>query len=101
MQVAVAQAYYQTGNNKEAARVMKELLGSLEQSGQVPKEQQLLLIVAACEKAGDNACVSQVFEKLVVNYPKPEYWQQLMPALARPPTPTTCRNSMSCASRRT
>jgi len=81
MQVAVAQAYYQTGNNKEAARLMKELLGSLEQSGRVPKEQQLLLIVAACQKAGDNTCVSQVFEKLVNYYPKPEYWQQLIPAL--------------------
>ena len=81
MQVAVAQAYYQTGNNKEAARMMRELLASIESSGRAPKEQQLLLIVAACQRAGDNACVSTVFEKLVQYYPKPEYWQQLIPAL--------------------
>ncbi len=81
MQVQVAQAYYQTGNNKDAVRVMNELLASMEQRGTVPKEQQLLLIVAACQKAGDNNCVSKVFEKLVQHYPKPEYWQNLMVAL--------------------
>jgi tetratricopeptide (TPR) repeat protein len=78
MQVAVAQAYYQTGNNKEAVRMMNDLLSS---SGGAPKEQQLLLVVSACTRAGDNACVSNAFEKLVANYPKPEYWQQLIPAL--------------------
>ncbi len=77
MQVAVAQAYYQTGNNKEAVRMMNELLDS----GGTPKEQQLLLVVSACTRAGNNACVSNAFEKLVANYPKPEYWQQLIPAL--------------------
>jgi len=81
MQVALSQAYYQSGNNKDAARVMNELLTSLEQGGQRPKEQQLLLVRAACEKAGDNGCVSRVFEKLVIYYPKPEYWQNLMKAL--------------------
>jgi hypothetical protein len=79
IQVAVAQAYYQSGNNKEAARVMNEVL---EGSGR-PKEQHLLLVRAACEKAGDNACVSRVFEKLVVFYPKTDYWQNLMKALRK------------------
>ena len=78
LQVALAQAYYQSGKNKEAAGVMKELLASTDRA---PKEQQLLLIRAACDKAGDNACVSQSYEKLVVYYPKPEYWQNLMKAL--------------------
>jgi tetratricopeptide (TPR) repeat protein len=75
--VAVAQAYYQSGNNKDAVRLMNEVL---ESSGR-PKENQLLLIQAACSKAGNNACVTQVFEKLVVNYPKTEYWSNLMDAL--------------------
>lgn len=80
-QVAVAQAYYQSGNNKEAVRVMNEMLADLDKRGGVPKEQQLLLVQSACSKVGDNACVSKVFEKLVVNYPKDEYWQNLMAAL--------------------
>jgi tetratricopeptide (TPR) repeat protein len=78
MQVALAQAYYQSGKNKEAAAVMKDMLAD---SNRAPKEQQLLLIRAACEKAGDNACVSSAYEKLVVYYPKPEYWQNLMRSL--------------------
>lgn len=76
IQVAVAQAYYQSGNNKEAVRVMNEVL---EASGR-PKENQLLLIQAACARVNDNDCQRKVFEKLVVNYPKPEYWQNLMVA---------------------
>ncbi|MGC4111358.1 MAG: tetratricopeptide repeat protein [Nocardioides sp.] len=79
IKVAVAQAYYQSGNNKEAVRVMQEVL---EGSGK-PKEQQLLLIRAACDKAGNNACVTSVFEKLVVYYPKTEYWSNLMDSLRK------------------
>lgn len=81
VQVTVAQAYYQAGDNKNAVRVMNELLASTEQKGQVPKEQQLLLVQSACQRVNDNACVSKVFEKLVLNYPKAEYWQNLMFAL--------------------
>lgn len=83
IQVAVAQAYYQSGNNKEAVRVMNELMAGLESSGRVPKEQQLLLVLAACQKANDNACVAKVYEKLVLNYPKSEYWSNLMDALRK------------------
>ena len=79
--VAVAQAYYQSGNNKDAVRVMNELMADLEKNNKAPKEQQLLLIQSACAKGGDNSCVARMFEKLVVNYPKPEYWQNLMQAL--------------------
>jgi tetratricopeptide (TPR) repeat protein len=82
IQVAVAQAYYQSGNNKEAVRVMNEVL----ESSARPKENQLLLIQAACNKVGNNACVSSVFEKLVVYYPKKEYWQNLMVALTNSDT---------------
>jgi tetratricopeptide (TPR) repeat protein len=79
--VAVAQAYYQSGDNKNSVKVMNDLMDSLEKSGRAPKEQQLLLVLAACQRAGDKACVSRVFEKLVVYYPKPEYWQNAMVAI--------------------
>jgi hypothetical protein len=83
LQVAVAQAYYQSGDAKNSARVMNELLNTIESSGNKPKEQQLLLVLAACTKAGDNPCVSKVYEKLVIYYQKPQYWQQLMSALRK------------------
>jgi hypothetical protein len=79
--VAVAQAYYQSGDNKNSVKVMNDLMNSLEQSGRAPKEQQLLLVRAACDRAGDKACVSRVFEKLVVHYPKPQYWENAMVAI--------------------
>ena len=81
IQVAVAQAYYQSGNNKESARIINDLLAKMESGGRRPTEQNLLLARAACEKAGDSNCVSRIFEKLVVYYPKTEYWQNLMKAL--------------------
>jgi tetratricopeptide (TPR) repeat protein len=86
MQVAVAQAYYQSGNNKDAVRVMNEMLADFDKAGRVPKEQQLLLVQAACSKVNDNNCVSRVFEKLVQHYPKPDYWRNLMVALKQTDT---------------
>lgn len=86
MYVAVSQAYYQSGNNKDAVRLMNEMLAGLDQRGQVPKEQQLLLVQAACGKVNDQNCVSRVFEKLVQHYPKPEYWQNLTVALTKSDT---------------
>jgi len=79
--VYVAQAYFQSGNNKEAQRMMTDLLNNLEQNNQRPKEQQLLLVLAACQKGNDNGCMTRVFEKLVSYYPKPEYWENLMVAI--------------------
>jgi tetratricopeptide (TPR) repeat protein len=74
LKVIVAQAYFQSGNNKEAVRLMNEVI-----DGQgKPKENDLLLVQAACAKVGDTACKRKVFEKLVSNYPKPDYWLNLM-----------------------
>jgi len=83
VQVTLGQSYYLSGNNKEAARVMKELLAQFEQGNRKPPEQQLLLVRSACDRAGDNSCVAQVLEKLVIYYPKPEYWEHLMKAINR------------------
>ena len=81
VQVYVAQAYYQSGNAKESARIINDLLADMEKGGRKPTEQNLLLARAACERAGDNNCVSKIFEKLVIYYPKADYWANLMKAL--------------------
>jgi tetratricopeptide (TPR) repeat protein len=81
--IFVAQAYYQTGDNKNAIAVLKSTIAAAEQRGQPPKENWLQLLLAACQKVGDDACVAQQFEKLVVHYPKNEYWQNLMISLTR------------------
>ena len=69
-QVAVAQAYYQSGNNKEAARVMNELLASVEAQRPGSEGAAAAARPGACSKARDNSCVSRVFEKLVVVLPE-------------------------------
>lgn len=81
--IYVAQAYYQSGDNKNAIRVMNETIAATEQRGQTPKENWLLQLQAACAKVGDNACVSRQFEKLVVYYPKLEYWQNVTSSLTK------------------
>jgi tetratricopeptide (TPR) repeat protein len=83
LMVTLGQAYYQGGNNKEAVRVMNEVIAYFEQSGKTPKEDTMLLVLTACQKVNDNNCVTRLFEKLVVYYPKPEYWQNLLSALVQ------------------
>ena len=81
LEVTLGQAYYLTNDNKNSLLVMQRVMASIEQRNQTPKEQTLHLIRAACEKVQDNACVTKVYEKLVVFYPKPEYWQNLLRSL--------------------
>jgi tetratricopeptide (TPR) repeat protein len=83
LMVTLGQAYYQSGNNKEAQRVMNDVIAAFEQRGQTPKEDTMLLVLASCQKVNDNNCVTRLFEKLVVYYPKPEYWQNLLSALVQ------------------
>jgi tetratricopeptide (TPR) repeat protein len=83
LMVTLGQAYYQSGNNKEATRVMNEVIAAFEQQGKTPKEDTMLLVLASCQKVNDNNCVTRLFEKLVVYYPKPEYWQNLLSALVQ------------------
>ena len=81
LQVTLGQAYYLTNDNKNALRIMNDVMVSIEGKGERPKEQTLHLIRSACEKVQDNACVTKVYEKLVLFYPKPEYWQNLLRSL--------------------
>jgi tetratricopeptide (TPR) repeat protein len=81
LMVTLGQAYFQSGDNKNAVRVMKEVMNSFEQQGRIPKEQLLINVLNACNRMGDAACQTQLYEKLVQHYPKPEYWQNLLSAL--------------------
>jgi len=83
LMVTLGQAYYQSGKNADAARVMNEVIAAFEKSGQRPKENQMLTVLAACQKVNDNNCVTRLFEKLVVYYPKPDYWQNLLVSLTQ------------------
>ena len=77
----VGQAYYQKGDYKGAAKYVEASVNSLQKAGKKPKEQALLLVQSSCDKSGDTACKQRALEDLVANYPKPQYWQNLMAAL--------------------
>jgi tetratricopeptide (TPR) repeat protein len=81
LMVTLGQAYYQMKDDKNAMRVMNDVIASFEQQGRVPKEQQILLVLTSCQRVNDNGCVTRLFEKLVLHYPKPEYWQNLLSSL--------------------
>ena len=83
LKVTLGQAYFQSGKNADAQRVMNEVISDLEKSGQKPKENTILTVLASCEKVNDNNCSTRLFEKLVVYYPKPEYWQNLLSGLVQ------------------
>ena len=78
LMVTLGQAYYQSGNNKEAQRVMGDVINAVEKSGQRPQENTILVVLTSCQTVNDNNCVTRLFEKLVVYYPKPEYWPKLL-----------------------
>jgi tetratricopeptide (TPR) repeat protein len=81
--VTLGQAYYQSGDNKNSQRVMSDVLASIEQRGGKPPENTLVIVLNACERAGDQACKTRIYEKLVSYYPKQEYWQNLTSSLIR------------------
>lgn len=78
LMVTLGQAYFQSGKNADAQRVMNEVIASIEKKGERPKENTILTVLASCQKVNDNNCSTRLFEKLVVYYPKPEYWQNLL-----------------------
>ena len=79
--VLVGQAYYLKGDWRGTVRFEKSLLALDEKKGTTPSSESLQLLLSACLKmnpSGDDACSNNALQELVVYYPKPEYWQQLL-----------------------
>jgi hypothetical protein len=81
--VFVGNAYYIQNDNESTRRVMTELIKAQEAKGAKPEETTYRILQSACSHLKDNACVIDQSEKLVVNYPKPEYWTQLVGSMLR------------------
>jgi hypothetical protein len=72
-QIIVAQAYYLSGRSEQAIAYLKGLT-----SGPHPSEAALHLMYSAAYKAGDSAAMRFALERLVSDYPKTEYWANLL-----------------------
>jgi hypothetical protein len=75
----IAKSQYLSGKYKEAAATMNDVASKSEK----PDEETLKLLWQFDLKAGDDAGASRAVERLVANYPKPEYWQNALASLVR------------------
>ena len=74
----IAQAYYLTNKYKEALAGMEAIVARDEQAGRKPAEKSLSLIWSCAIKTKDEAAAARAIEKLILHYPKPDYWANAM-----------------------
>ena len=77
----VGNAYYAMDDFPNTRRVMTEVIAKQEAGSKPPEELTYRILQGACIKLKDNACVTDQLEKLVIHYPKTQYWQDLMSLL--------------------
>jgi tetratricopeptide (TPR) repeat protein len=78
---SLASAYYLTNRYKEALAVWQEIASKAEAAGKKPDEKTLKLIWQTASNLKDESTQAKVIDKLVADYPKPEYWQNAMVSL--------------------
>jgi tetratricopeptide (TPR) repeat protein len=81
----VGQALYQQGKFSEAGKFLADYVKSVESKGQQPKETTLVLMRGAYDRANNSAGATDALEKLVMYYPKKDYWKNLMYSVRRMP----------------
>jgi hypothetical protein len=81
MRTLLIQSYYLSNDFANAGKAQAEQIAAEEKAGQKPAEDQLQLLAACQTQAKDNAGFAATMEKLVVYYPKKDYWAQLIHGL--------------------
>jgi hypothetical protein len=79
------QSYYLSGNNAEAARLLKDEIEAEEKADRVPTEERLQFLASCYVKMNDSTGYVQALEKLVAHYPKKTYWADLISRVRRKP----------------
>jgi tetratricopeptide (TPR) repeat protein len=77
----LAGAYYLSNKYKEALAVWQDLVSKSEAAGKKPDEKTLKFIWQTAVQLKDDSTQGKVIEKLVADYPKPEYWQYALVSL--------------------
>lgn len=81
--IYIGNAYYALNDYKNTQRVLEELVTSQEAQGKKPDEQSIRILQSACLNLDDTACVGKQSDRLVLHYPKLEYWQQVVGSMLR------------------
>ncbi len=79
----IGQSYFLKGDYRNAARFYNSLINEQIKRGQTPREHDLRMLAASYSKLGDKPSETDAVEKLVVYYPKTEYWEPLMYAVRK------------------
>ena len=79
--LTIAQANYLLGKYKEALAGMEAIVAHDEQAGRKPSEKGLNVIWSCAIKLKDDATAAKTIEKLILHYPKPDYWQNAMASI--------------------
>jgi outer membrane protein assembly factor BamD (BamD/ComL family) len=74
----IAHAHYLQKDFAKASQVANDYLADAMKKGEKPKENPLLVLLQASAQGKDNGAVQKALELLVQNYPKPEYWRDLL-----------------------
>lgn len=80
-----AQAYYLQNDFPNAAKTIRVVLQNDEKQGKRPEENLLLMLLNSEYQQKNESGRIAVLETLVANYPKPEYWTDLLSAIEKKP----------------
>jgi tetratricopeptide (TPR) repeat protein len=75
------QAYYMKGDHRATLRFVNDYVDAQVKAGKTPKERSLKTIMTTCIALKDQTCEQHAFERLVLYYPKGDYWQNLVNSL--------------------
>jgi hypothetical protein len=76
MQDLIINSYYLNNEFAPAAAELKKLIDADEAAGRTTTEQHILLLLTCYQKVKNGAGASAMLEKLLISYPKKEYWDQ-------------------------
>lgn len=72
------QAYYQSGDFAKVQKEVAAAISEAEKAGRAPSEESLQMFANAALRQNDKAGYVTAIEKLVANYPKKDYWTDLL-----------------------
>lgn len=80
------QSQYLSGDFGGAAKELTAEIQATEKAGGTPAEARLTLLLNAAQRLNDPNVTAYAMERLVIHYPKKEYWADLLSRLQRKPS---------------
>lgn len=85
MRTVLIQSYYLAGDYANAAKELNAEFAADEKAGNKPAEERLQMLASCDLKLNDHAGYASTLERLVVHYPKKEYWADLVHRIQKKP----------------